>query len=303
MPSAPELELAQRTFWDLLTAPEGVASCGDEAIARARALVEGDERLDAVERLDIYADMYFYRLRDCLAEDFPKLAAVLGGAAFHNLITDYLLEHPSAFWSLRELGRALPAFLARHRLAAERPFVADLAELEWTRADLFDAADAAPLARDRLGALDAGELDRLVLTLAPACRLLSLDWPAGEVWREVEDLPEDAGHSGIHSAAPAEHVHCEHRAAVAVAAPRRRESFLRVWRRDFRVYHREIARDEHACLVELKRGATLARLGEMAYASEASEPAAVKRLGEMVDSWLDDGLLVEAAAQPVRSGS
>src|SRR5262249_16620611 len=35
------------------------------------ALVYGDERLSASERIGIYADAYFYRLLDYIAEDFP----------------------------------------------------------------------------------------------------------------------------------------------------------------------------------------------------------------------------------------
>ena len=97
----------------------------------------------AYGRLDVYADMYFYRLRDCLAEDFPKLAELVGEARFHNLVTDYLLRHPSSHPSLRELGRRLPAFLADHAIAAEFPVAADLARLEWARVDVFDERDVA----------------------------------------------------------------------------------------------------------------------------------------------------------------
>jgi hypothetical protein len=48
------------------------------------ALVDGDERLSAVERVDIYADAYFYRLLDCLAEDFP--ATLVGGRDHRGLM-------------------------------------------------------------------------------------------------------------------------------------------------------------------------------------------------------------------------
>src|ERR1700758_3580906 len=58
------------------------------------ALVHGDERLGAAERIGIYADAYFYRLLECLGEDFPATLAVLKTDNFATLVKGYLLEHP-----------------------------------------------------------------------------------------------------------------------------------------------------------------------------------------------------------------
>ena len=58
------------------------------------ALVYGDERLGASERIGIYADAYFYRLLECITEDFPATLAVLGADNFEALVKEYLLEHP-----------------------------------------------------------------------------------------------------------------------------------------------------------------------------------------------------------------
>jgi len=312
MPSAPELSRAQRNLWDLITAPEGVASTGPEAIERARRLVRSDERLDAVERLDIYANMYFYRLRDCLAEDFPKVVAMAGGAAFHNLITDYLLAHPSSCWSLRELGRALPEFIARHELAGTHPFLADLALLEWARDDIFDETDAtdpAPLSRADIAALNPGQLDSLELSVIPAFRLLDLGWDAAQAWRQIERSGEAAPPAGINSAAAVDHGHFEDLPPAGAAPPPRTQTRIRVWRRAGRVYHRVIEGDEHACLEALTRGATLARLGEIVFesvtggagvlgvtAERARQQAAIRRLGTLVESWLEESLLVRLSA-------
>ncbi len=70
----PDLRGLQSLFWGLISAPEGA---GKQVAELHRAgvlesedlsfLVRPDDRLGRVERLDIYADMYFYRLRDCLA--------------------------------------------------------------------------------------------------------------------------------------------------------------------------------------------------------------------------------------------
>jgi len=92
-----QLKDLQNLLYRLITAPSGVAEgLGAEHSLREgglAALVDGDERLSAEARVDVYADMYFYRLLEVFKEDYPATLAVLGEANFHNLITAYLIEH------------------------------------------------------------------------------------------------------------------------------------------------------------------------------------------------------------------
>src|SRR5262249_40858317 len=70
----PTLHDTQQLLWKLITAPEGAAAALRTLSATERAasvaLVRGDTRLAAIERIEIYADMYFYRIRDALKQDF-----------------------------------------------------------------------------------------------------------------------------------------------------------------------------------------------------------------------------------------
>ncbi len=189
----PDLRGVEELFWKLITAPEGVVRGAAELHREGSLesedlsfLVPPNDRLGSAEQLDIYADMYFHRLHDCLAEDFPVLVARLGGARFHNLVTDYLLAHAPTHFSLRELGRALPGFLESHALDRELPTLADLARLEWARADVFDDADAVPLSREQLLELGASEPERSALALIPAARLLRLDASVLPLWKRVD---------------------------------------------------------------------------------------------------------------------
>ncbi len=59
--------------------------------------------------------MYFFRIRDVLAEQFPGVAAALDEDRFHNLVTDYLVKMPPANPSLKLVGARLPSYLAEHR--------------------------------------------------------------------------------------------------------------------------------------------------------------------------------------------
>jgi hypothetical protein len=76
----------QNLLYQRITDPDRTnESVSDErGLARGvlEALVHGDDRLSAVDRIGIYADAHFYRVLDCLVEDFPATLAVLGADNF-----------------------------------------------------------------------------------------------------------------------------------------------------------------------------------------------------------------------------
>jgi len=295
---SPDLRKIQELFWSLIAAPEGVRPGLQELRRQGRLvsgdlsfMIRGDARLAAEDRLDIYASMYFYRLRDSLAEDFPRVAAIVGGAAFHNLATDFLLAHPSRHWSLRALGVPFPEFLESHALSGPFPFLADLARLEWARIEMFDAADAEVLSRDEAAA--GGP--ELHLALVPAARLLSLAWNVAPVWRALGQEEPPAG-SGSNSAAVADDQGEEFAAPRPVEPPERRQTAILVWRQEFSVYHRTVTPIEAACLRMARQdGVSLPDLCEIILGGEqAQEPqAAMRAVADLLGRWLEDGLVVK----------
>ena len=60
----------------------------------------------------------------------------------------YVTDAPSRHPSLRFVGGASPPGLPRAPRRGAHPALADLARLEWARADVFDAADQATLTLD-----------------------------------------------------------------------------------------------------------------------------------------------------------
>ena len=98
----------------------------------------------SAERLAIYANMYFARIRGVVEEDFPATARAAGDG-LEALLRDYLETYPPSDPSLRRVGRHLPAFLAAAPTAADRELLKELAELEWTMIEAFDASDESPL--------------------------------------------------------------------------------------------------------------------------------------------------------------
>ena len=305
-----DLRTIQSLFWDLIAAPEGVEKGALQMKEDGRLettdlsfLVRGDERLGPAARLDIYASMYFYRLRDGLAGDFSKVAEVVGGARFHNLITDYLLEHPSRFRTLLYVGRALPGFIAKHPLNDGFPFLADLARLEWARIETFDEADAEPVTRERIAGLSPETIESQRLRLVPACRLLELDWSVAPLWRALEEQGSRFDLGGGSTEAAVASGGFEEISPADIEPPKKEKTWIRAWRQNMAIYHLTMWSDEHACLVRLRdKGTTLPELGELILkhmladdptSATDLQPEAAKRMAAMVELWLSEGLLVE----------
>jgi hypothetical protein len=264
------LEQLEGLLYRLITAVsgvgEGLAAERNLPVGGLGAIVLGDDRLSAEARVDIYANMYFYRLLDVLKEDFPATFAVLGRDNFHNLVTGYLVEYPPTEPSVYCLGRHLADFLRGHPIKENAPYVADLAALERATVEVFQAAnaDAGVLDTNQMRAIPADRWPRLKLITQPAVQILSLEWRVTELLRAVEDKREWK---------PAE------QGAVKVL----------VWRRDSRVFHRELESVEHLALESARRGATFAEICELV-AADANQPAPVEEINRLLARWLGDGI-------------
>ncbi len=231
----------------------------------AASLVCAGGHLSPLERVDIYADMYFYRLRDCLQEDFAALRALIGEQWFHNLVTDYLIAHPPAHFSLRQAGRQLPSFIVTHPVAVAWPCIGQLAALEWAVLHAFDAPDATPLELTALQEIPPEEWAELRFALTPSLCRLHVDWRVDDVLRNVQ--------SGDTPCPPA-------------PAP----TWLRVWRQDLRVYHRPIDAAEAAALETVMKGETFAAVCD-AVGELIGEAAGAERVVQLLDTWFADGLV------------
>src|SRR5580658_9420764 len=145
-----------------LTASDGMAV---KWRGEANALVTPNSRLGPLERLEIYSRSYWFRVLDCLYDDFPGLCAALGQGVFNRLARAYLAERPSESFSLRNLGAGLEEWLRDHPYYAGRYFdlALDMVRLEWAHIEAFDGPSQPPLEPEDLLELIHG----LKLSLQP----------------------------------------------------------------------------------------------------------------------------------------
>jgi hypothetical protein len=203
--------------------------------------ITGNDRLLPAEQLEIYREQFWLRHTASLVEDFPGLGGILGQRDWERLLEEYLDAHPPRDFSLRELGKELPGFVARQSWIEQRELCTDMARLEWAYIEAFDAADTTPLDAAELASIPEDAWERVQIELAPSLRLLELGYPVADLRRELR------------------------RSTGAVAIPNPDPRWLVVYRNPEReLYDRSVTRGSFALLRALASGTPLVAACERA---------------------------------------
>src|SRR5271154_1010110 len=264
---------------------------GSDGIARKTdaAFIKPNDRLTAVERLEIYSRSYWFRILDSLYDDFPGLRVVLGQRAFHRLSRAYLAECPSRSFTLRNLGSRLEDWLLRNpRYAGRRHAVAlDMVRLEWAHIEAFDNAAGKVLGPEDL--LELGP--RFRAALQPYIRLLALQYPVDDLRIQVNRASDERG-----AASNATLKQKHHDMTKRVSLSNREKIFLAVHRRNFMVYCRQIEAEEYRLLSALRDGQPIARAIRCAFEdSSASTEGQESMLEKWFAVWAELGWLCPPA--------
>ena len=215
-----------------------------------------NDRMSGFERLEIYARQYWFRLLDCLYDDYPALRVLLGERRFHQLCRDYLAQHPSTSWTLRNLGSSLPAFVTELKAR-------DVASVEWAQTLAFDEALIKPLRIDDLLGSD------------PSTLLLQIDHAVDHFITAMKKADADVRGSASQAMSEA-----PTRVRIAKAPKLKRERVhLVVHRHDNQLYFKRLAPEAFAMLAALRDGLTLADAIEIALAAaspDADWPAQIR---------------------------
>jgi hypothetical protein len=158
------------------------------SVAIEQCLTDGPS-LPAAERLEIYHAGYFGRLVECLADDYPALAYLLGEDGFSSLARAYIEKFPSRSPSLNAYGAGMAAF-CRAWPDPRAPFATDLARLEWALVEVVHAPSVSGLDASALSALPAERWQTARFTPSPTLRLLRFDFPVNEYFQDFRDGAE-----------------------------------------------------------------------------------------------------------------
>jgi hypothetical protein len=219
-------------------------------------------------RLGIYRNAYRVRLIESLDDTYPVLHALLGDEVFVALGEEFVTAHPSVHRSIRWYGGELSEFLRQCPPYTEQPILAEVALLEWTLAEVFDAADAEPKPRAALSAVDASAWSELHFEFHPSLRRLHFHWNTAAVWQALsrEETPPDP-------------VYAEHPVPWLL------------WRQNLQNYFRSMAADEAAALDSALRGATFGEICETLAERLPDEEIPLRAAG-LLGTWADSGIIV-----------
>ena len=261
----------QQLFWRAITWPTGIDDFLAQADERTRASFDrifvGSERFDARSRMQVYAEAYFWRLFEVLREQYERTAWLCTPSPFHDLVTDYVLAHPSTDPDISSIGRGFPQYVRGHVEETRRPGLSGVALVEWTIFDTLDRADEPALAPESLARVPLDRwpslrfIPRNTTTLVP-CRL-----PFGELARAHERgaSPPEPGTEG-------------------------RGGAVLAWRHGFEVFHRAPEAPEARALHGLIQGERFAGICDAA-AGPRGDQARPETVVRWLHRWLTEGVV------------
>lgn len=282
----PSLDQLQRWMQAVITHPAGVdAGAGSPAARNAidvpaadvETIIERSRLCTSLERLAVYGNAYYARLLECLRADYPIVSHATGEEAFDTFCAGYLQEHPPASYTLGNLGRRFPEYLAAHRPARSddgahdwADFLIDLAALERVYTEVFDGPgdeETPPLSPDELQAVPLDRWPEARVAPCRSLRLIRLRFPAhlyfDQVRRREEPPPPAAG-----------------------------ETWLAVHRRDYVVRRQALSEPEFRLLEALQGGATLVESLERAFREfDVGDKELLPRVSGWFRGWTAAGLI------------
>lgn len=226
-------------------------------------------KVSATTRLDIYANAYRMRLMDVLSYHFPILHSILGNEQFHDLAEQYIKTHPSLLRSVRHYGQQLETYLKSNHRYQPHDYLSELAKVEWTFREVFDAADATSITADAFANILPGNWPDMILILHPTVRLLTLHWNVIAVQDALErnQTPPDFER------------HPE-------------PTHWIIWRKDLETHYYSCTADTFQALSVLALGKTFAEMC-MVLCDFMESDAVPMRAANLLKQWASEGLLTQ----------
>jgi len=113
---------------------------------------------------------------------FPAVKRLVGDEFFRAMTEAYIANDPPTSPILMLYGAGFASFIAGFAPAADLPYLADVARLEWLQHEATNAADANPIGAAELAAVPPADVPGLRLRLHPSLRLFASNYPALTIW-------------------------------------------------------------------------------------------------------------------------
>jgi len=237
----------------------------------AASWVSASGRPDPDTRLSVYRHAYRSRLKEVLVNDYSAVLMAIGDNPFNRLADDYIDAHPSLYYSLRDFGCHLPAFVSglmqQHEDWQGMHWLYELALFERTLGQAFDAADHAIFSEQNMAGIPPEAWPELRFHMHSSVHRLDLEWNIPEMWQALTaDSP------------------------IQVTAVHESASPWLIWRDQLMTRFRSMQTDEQLALDKLRAGGSFSQACE-ALATLMSEDEVPLRAAGLLKSWMAQGLI------------
>lgn len=220
--------------------------------------------LTSVERVGVYQGMYLLRMIEALEGDYPAVAHFLGEDEFADLVTRYVAANPSTSYTFNRLGRRFPEFIRLSRGVRKKGFVADLARLELSVTEVFDAPESSAWPADEAAALPQDAWERAVLRPIAAFRLGAFAYPVNAYLQSVKEDRHDHPDAG------------------------RKPTHVAVWRKRYEVWRLDLSKPAHDFLGALAKGRPFGKA--VTAAARGLQGDAGDQLFRWLRDWVAEGM-------------
>lgn len=242
--------------------------------------IKPNSKLNEVERIEIYAQQYWYRLLDNLEEDFPGILSVLGKAKFQSLMQKYLETYPSDSYFLRDLGKNLSYFIETNKGLVDSKYnlVLDLSKFEFAQVFAFDEESTKTITTSDI---QDSDLNSLSIRLQPYITLIESEWALDEFTIALKTGKKDATISEASSVKPSD----KREETESTSEPEEEKIWLVVHRFENRVFLKRLDKIAFLLLKHIEETGTI---GESVSALLKENPELAENLPELaknVQKW------------------
>ena len=227
-------------------------------------VVRPSKTLTPVERVGVYQGMYLMRMIEALEGDYPAVAHFLGEEEFAELVTRYSAAHPSTSFTFNRFGRHLPEFIRETRGVRRKAFVADLARLELSVTEVFDAPASPAWPADAIAKIPQEAWEGAVFRPIAAFRLGTYGHPVNAYLQSVKEENHDHPGTG------------------------KKATWVAVWRKNYEVWRLDLSESAHAFLLDLTRGRPFGKA--VAASARRLQGSAGDQLFRWLRDWVAEGM-------------
>lgn len=160
--------------------------------AEAAELVRAHGELDAAQRVGIYRNSVHGILLQYLGELYQVTRQLVGEEFFERLCDEYVDHTPPSRPFLAEYGDTFPSFMREHAALQSMLWLADVAQLEWARHQVWHAVNQAHADFSQIMRLSEEQQANLCFQTPNSAQLVQSPYAIHQIWlaHQPEDFPE-----------------------------------------------------------------------------------------------------------------